>query len=217
MATFDQARTAMVDCQVRPSDVTRYPVIDAMLRVPRETFVPQSHRNVAYAGDHIPLGPGRVVLDPRVTGKLLDLLALTEDDLVLDIGCGYGYLAALAGEMAQAVIGLESDAEMAAQAQSNLVAYEADNVVVETGPLVGGASDHGPYDAILIEGGVEMVPEAISDQLKEDGRIAAIFVDGNVGNCRIGRMSGGRVTWRSAFDATAPLLDGFAKEKVFEF
>ena len=217
MASFDQARIAMVDCQVRPSDVTRYTVIDAMLRVPRENFVPQNFRSVAYAGDHIPLGPGRVVLDPRVTGKLLDLLALTKDDLVLDIGCGYGYLAALAGQMAQAVIGVEDNTELATQAQDALVALEADNVVIETGALVDGAPDHGPYDAIFIEGGVEEVPSTILGQLKENGRVAAIFIDGNVGSCRVGRMSGGSVTWLSAFDATAPLLDGFSKEKVFEF
>ena len=217
MTNFLQSRIAMVDCQVRPSDVTRYTVIDAMLTVPREDFVPQQFRNVAYAGEHINLRGGRVILDPRITGKMLDALALTQDDLVLDVGCGLGYVAALAGQMAEVVIALESDEDMARQAQENLSGVEADNVVVHTGELTQGADKHGAYDAIIVEGGVETVPDALLAQLKEDGRIAAIFMDGNVGQCRLGRMSGGRVTWRRAFDATAPVLDGFAREKAFEF
>lgn len=206
----------MVDCQVRPSDVTRYTVIDAMLRVPREEFVPQTYRHVAYAGEHIPLAKGRVLLDPRVTGKMLDALALTDDNLVLDVGCGFGYLAALCGQMAEAVIAVESDPEMAAQAADVLASQEADNVVVIEGALLEGAPTHGPYDAVLIEGAVETVPESILSQIKEDGRIAAIFMEGSVGQCRIGRMSGGKVTWRRAFDATAEVLDGFEREKAFE-
>lgn len=207
----------MVDCQVRPSDVTRYTVIDAMLSVPREVFVPQQYRNVAYAGEHIPIGESRVVLDPRVTGKMLDALALTQNDLVLDVGCGYGYMAALVGQMAEAVIAVEADEDLSTQAVDLLATHEADNVAVVEGELHSGAPAHGPYDAIVIEGGVESVPGALLSQLKEDGRIAAIFMEGAVGQCRIGRMTGGNVSWRRAFDATAPVLSGFAREKAFEF
>ena len=217
MTNFLQSRIAMVDCQVRPSDVTRYTVIDAMLSVPREAFVPQQFRNVAYAGEHIPMSGNRVVLDPRVTGKMLDVLALTQNDLVLDVGCGLGYIAALAGQMSEAVIAVEADEGLAALASEALAGIEADNVMVSTGDLAGGDPAHGPYDAIIIEGGVEAVPDALLGQLKENGRIAAIFMDGTVGQCHLGRMAGGRVTWRRAFDATAPVLDGFAREKAFEF
>ena len=104
MTDFNAARIAMVDCQVRPSDVTRYPIIEAMLNVAREEFVPPSLRNVAYAGDHIPLAPGRVVLDPRVMGKMLDLAEIQPSDLVLDIGSGLGYGTALMGHMGEAVV-----------------------------------------------------------------------------------------------------------------
>ncbi len=207
----------MVDCQVRPSDVTRYPVIDAMLTVPREAFVPQQFRNVAYAGEHISLGGARVVLDPRVTGKMLDALAPTKSDMVLDVGCGFGYMAALLGRMSEAVIAIEPDADMASEATQRLAEQEADNVVVEVADLWDGAAAHGPYDVMVIEGAVETVPEGLLAQLKENGRIAAIFMDGAIGQCKIGRMSGGAVTWRRAFDATAPVLDGFKREKAFEF
>ncbi len=217
MTNYETARTAMVDCQVRPSDVTRYTVIDAMLSTKREAFVPSQLRDVAYAGDHIPLGEGRVVLDPRVTGKMLDVLALTKDDLVLDIGCGHGYIAALCGHMAEAVIAVDAQDAFVAAATQALVAHEADNVVVEKAELTEGTPAHGPYDAILIEGAVETVPDALLAQLKEGGRIAAIFLDGDVGQCRLGVMSGGAVTWRRAFDATAPLLPGFSVEKAFVF
>ncbi len=217
MTNFLESRIAMVDCQIRPSDVTRYNVIDAMLSVPREAFVPQIYRDVAYADKHVPLGEGRVVLEPRVCGKMLDALALTNRDLVLDIGCGLGYMAALAGQMAEAVVAVEEIEDLAEQASQALVAGESDNVVVETGSLVEGSPEHGPYDAMIIEGAVHTVPDTILDQLKEDGRIAAIFMDGQVGQCKIGKKAAGQVTWRRVFDATAPVLVDFAQEKAFEF
>ena len=217
MANFQESRVAMVDCQVRPSDVTRYTVIDAMLTVPREAFVPQAYQSVAYADQHIPLSEGRVLLDPRVCGKMLDALALTKDDLVLDIGCGLGYVAALAGQMSEAVVAVEELDELADHAEQALIAQEADNVVLEKGRLANGSSEHGPYDAIIIEGAVETVPDQILEQIKEDGRIAAIFMDGKVGQCKIGKRAAGQVTWLRAFDATAPVLVDFAQEKAFEF
>ena len=217
MIDFQDARTAMVDCQVRPSDVTKYTIIDAMLTVPREIFVPQQFRNVAYAGEHIPLTDGRVVLDPRVTGKMLDALALAPEDLVLNIGCGMGYMAALIGRMTEAVIALEADEDLAGQAAELLMQSEADNVVVEHGPLQEGAPQHGPYDVIVIEGAIEVLPAGLETQLKEGGRIAAIFSEGAIGQCRVGLLKNGAITWRRAFDATAPILVGFEREKSFDF
>ena len=217
MTDFAQAREAMVDCQVRPSDVTRYTIIDAMLSVPRENFVPQNMRDVAYAGQDIEFAPNRVVLDPRVAAKMLDAVAIGPQDMVLNIGCGYGYLAALIGNMAEAVVATEPDTEIAEQAVQILAQIEADNVIVETAELTAGAPEHGPYDVVVLEGAVEVIPETILDQVKDGGKIVAIFRENGVGQCRLGQKAGDIVSWRRAFDATAPVLPGFNAEKHFEF
>ena len=217
MIDFAAAREAMVDRQVRTADVTRYPIIEAMLAVPREDYLPETLRPVAYLGEHVPLAPGRVLLDPRVFAKLLDALNVGPADLVLDVGCAFGYSAAVLARMAEAVIALEEDPAMAREAEALLAANGVDNAVVQTGALAGGVPEHGPFDAILIEGAAEILPPALGDQLKPGGRIAAIFVDGARGQAKLGMRATSGIVWRRVFDAAAPVLPGFAATKAFEF
>ncbi|WP_424931089.1 protein-L-isoaspartate O-methyltransferase family protein [Amaricoccus macauensis] len=217
MTDFAAAREAMVDCQVRTADVTRYPIIEALLRVPREEYVPQGMKPVAYLGDDIALGNGRVILDPRVFAKMLDAINVGPKDLVLDVGCGLGYSSAVLARMSEAVIALEEDPDLARQAEANLNAQDVDNAVAETGPLAEGKANHGPFDAIVIEGGIEMLPEALAAQLKPGGRIVAIFMDGANGQARLGIATNAGIAWRRIFDATAPVLPGFSETKAFEF
>ncbi|MGR3661333.1 MAG: protein-L-isoaspartate O-methyltransferase family protein [Paracoccaceae bacterium] len=216
MADFQARRTMMVDTQVRPSDVTKFPVIEAMSSVPKEAYVPASLREVAYVGENIDLGEGRIVLEPRTMGKMLDILDIQPDELVLDLGCGLGYSSAVVARLAEAVVAVESGSERAVEAQEILAANDVDNVAVIAGPLAQGAAKHGPYDAVTIQGGVEDIPDTLIAQVKDGGRIAAIFLDGALGVCRIGYKSDGEMTWRPAFNAGAPLLRGFEKEKFFE-
>ncbi|MBU2981978.1 protein-L-isoaspartate O-methyltransferase [Lentibacter algarum] len=215
MTDFAQRRTMMVDNQVRPSDVTKYPIIEALLTVEREKFVPDALREAAYLGEYLPLAKGRVLLEPRNFAKMLDALEIGRTDLVLDLGIGFGYSSAVIARMAEAVIGVEDDETLAGEAEAALAGAGADNVVVETGALTAGAPQHGPYDVICIQGGVEELPAAIADQLKEGGRIACIFMDGNVGTVRIGHKVGGDISWRFAFNASAPVLSGFERSKEF--
>jgi len=215
MVDFATLRTVMVDTQVRPSDVTRLTVIDAMLHVRREVFVPAEKRDVAYAEGEIPLRPGRSVPDPRVLAKMLDVLDPGPEDLVLDIGCGSGYSTAVIGHMAEAVIAVEEDQALAAEAEENLSAESVDNAVVVNAPLAGGAERHGPYDAVFIGGAVEILPDAIAGQLKEGGRIIAIFMQGVSGQCRLGVKAGDRIAWRAVFDAGAQVLPGFERKRGF--
>ena len=215
MPDFAARRRMMVDTQVRPSDVTKFPIIEAMLSVPREEFVPSSLREAAYSGDNLNLGEGRVLLEPRTLAKMLDALDVQADEMVLDVGSAYGYSAAVVARMAEAVIALEEDETMAADAQSLLVDVGADNVVVQTGSLIDGADEHGPYDVMIIQGGIETLPEALSAQLKDGGRVAAVFIDGALGAVRIGYKSGDTLSWRFAFNAGAPVLPGFGRKKAF--
>jgi len=215
MTDFAARRRMMVDTQIRPADVTKYPIIDALLSVPREIFVPDALRDIAYAGEDLDLGGGRVLLEPRTLAKMLDALDIGADDLVMDVGSALGYSAAVAARLAQAVIAVEEDAAMAEEAQALLAEAGADNAVLHQGPLVEGAAEHGPYDVIIVEGGVEEVPAALLDQLKEGGRIACLFVEGAVGDVRIGYKSGGSLSWRFEFNAAAPVLPGFKKQHAF--
>ncbi len=217
MVDFSQARTMMVDTQVRPNDVTKYPVIEAMLTVPREAFVPDARQAVAYVGENVPLAQDRWLLEPRSFGKMLDGLNIQPTELVLIVGAGLGYEAAVVARLAQAVVALESHPEMAAQAEATLAEQGVDNVAVVTGELAAGYPGQAPYDVILIAGGIEELPQALADQLAEGGRIGAIFAEGNLGVARIGHKIDGEINWRFAFNGSAPVLPGFNRRKGFVF
>jgi protein-L-isoaspartate(D-aspartate) O-methyltransferase len=205
----------MVDTQVRPSDVTKFPIIEAMLSVPREVYVPQDKREAAYVGENTVIGPGRVVLEARTLAKMLDALDIQPGELVLDLGAGYGYSAAVIARLCEAVVAIEEDAGLAAEAQRRLADQGVDNAAVIAGPLARGNAKHGPYDVITVEGGVEEIPADLLAQLKDGGRIGALFMEGALGIVRIGHKAEGRITWRFAFNATAPVLPGFAAAKAF--
>lgn len=215
MTDFAARRMTMVDTQVRPNDVTKYNVIEAMLSIPREDFVPADMREAAYVSENVSLGEDRVLLEPRTLGKMLDILDIQKDEFVLDVATGFGYSAAVISQLAEAVVAVEEDEAMAAEAQTALTDAEADNVVLHTGTLTEGAAEHAPYDVILLQGAVAQMSDAILDQLKEGGRIAALFVEGALGVVRIGYKVDGKMTWRHAFNAGAPVLPGFAREPEF--
>lgn len=207
----------MVDGQVRPSDVTKYPIISAMLDIPREEFVPSGKREIAYMGEHISFRPGRVILDPRTLAKMLDHLDIRQTELVLDIGCALGYSTAIIARMAEVVVGLEEIEGMTDEAEQLLARESVDNTVTVHGQLVEGAPQHGPYDVIVIQGGVEQIPEVIISQLKIGGRIGALFMQGIAGECRIGTRHETFVNWRTAFNAHAPVLPGYEIRRGFVF
>ncbi|MGY9045983.1 hypothetical protein P775_17405 [Puniceibacterium antarcticum] len=215
MSDYATRRRMMVDTQVRPSDVTKFPIIDAMLQVPREAFVPRDRAEAAYMSENVEIGAGRVILEPRTFAKMLDALDVTNNDLVLDIGAGLGYSSAVIAHIAEAVVAVEDDASRLKEAQGLLSDHQADNVILHEGPLAAGAPEHGPYDAIIIEGAVQQVPAALIDQLKDGGRIACVFMEGALGVVRMGYKLDGKISWRFAFNASAPVLAGFEKETAF--
>ena len=215
MADFAARRRTMVDTQVRPSDVTKFPIIEAMLRVPREEFVPDDKVEAAYVGENLALGDGRVLLDPRTLAKMLDALEITPSDLVLDIGCGTGYSSALMQRMAQAVVGLEQDEALVETAETALANAGAETVVLVNGDLTAGAPENAPYDVMILQGGIETFPQALIGQLAEGGRVCALFMDGALGVVRLGVRKGDVIGWRDIFNAAAPVLPGFEKAQAF--
>jgi protein-L-isoaspartate(D-aspartate) O-methyltransferase len=215
MTDFATRRTMMVDTQVRPSDVTKFPIIEAMLAVPREVYVPRDRREAAYVGENLVLSPRRVVLEPRTLAKLLDALDIQPNEIVLDLGCGLGYSTAVIARLAEAVIALEEDAALAAEAEKTLSQEGVDNAAVVTGPLAAGCAKHGPYDVITLQGAIEVLPDALVAQLKEGGRIGCVFMEGALGVARIGYKVDGVITWRFVFNAAAPVLPGFEARPGF--
>ncbi|EBA13141.1 Protein-L-isoaspartate carboxylmethyltransferase [Roseobacter sp. CCS2] len=205
----------MVDTQVRPSDVTKFPIIDAMLAVPREAFVPDAKREAAYVGENLDIGGGRVMLEARTLAKMIDALDIQPQHVVLDIACGLGYSTAVLARMSDFVVAVEDDAARAQEAQSILSQQGADNAAVMTAELNAGAAKSGPYDIIILQGAAEQVPETLLDQLREGGRIAAVFSEGTLGVVRIGHKIDGVVNWRFSFNASAPVLAGFEKDTAF--
>ena len=215
MTDYATRRTMMVDTQIRPSDVTKFPIISAMLSVPRENFVPRDKREAAYMGDNIDLGGNRTILDPRTFAKMLDTLDIQPTDFVLDIGMGLGYSAAVLSQLAEAVVAVEDDQTHFDEASEALGDFGADNVIPHLGELAEGAAEHGPYDVILIQGAVEHVPDAVLAQLKDGGKLACLCAEGALGTVKIGYKLDGRMDWRASFNAGAPTLDGFQRHRAF--
>lgn len=211
MTDFATRRVMMVDTQVRPQDVTKFPIIAAMLAVPREQFVPDAAREAAYVGNNIDLGPRRVVLEARSFAKILDAVDVVPGEKVLDLGAGLGYSSAVLAEMGTQVTAVEEDAAMAAAAAEKLKGVAK----VVCGPLAAGSAADGPFDIILVQGAVEDIPPVLLAQLKEGGRIGAIFMEGALGIARIGHKLDGKISWRFCFNAAAPVLPGFEARRAF--
>ncbi|MEL6523783.1 MAG: protein-L-isoaspartate O-methyltransferase [Pseudomonadota bacterium] len=215
MDVFESRRRNMVDTQVRPSDVTKFPIIEAMLHVPRERFVPDARQEAAYVGENLHLTADRVILEPRTLAKMLNDLNPQPDHVVLHVGAGLGYGTAILARLADAVVAVEEEADLAKTAEETLLSINADNVAVIEAPLTEGAPKHGPYDVMIIEGAVEIVPEQLLDQVKDGGRIAALFAEDSLGVVKIGHKIDGGVDWRFAFNAGAPALPGFSAPRAF--
>lgn len=208
---YEQARRTMVDRQIRTADVTDRAILSAIGEIPRELFAPQALRQMAYSDADLPITnakPGetpRYLVEPTVLARLAQLAEIEADDIVLDIGCGTGYGAAVLARLAGAVVALEPDADLAAAATETLIDLGVDNAAVVTAAVDEGYPSAGPYDVILLEGSVESVPPALFDQLKAGGRLVAVIGPGPAGMATLYRKNGD-VAGRPAFNAPIPPL-----------
>lgn len=223
MNQLDAARKTMVESQVMTSGVTDQQILAAMESVPRERFVPDAKRTLAYLGDDLCVKeatsdtPDRFLMDPRVLAKLAELAALTPTDLVLDIGPATGYSTALLAQLADTVVAIECDSDLAERASAILLDLGVDNAAVIEGPLADGNTKQGPFDVIFLNGAVPAVPDGLLEQLKDGGRLVAVVSEGNVGKARIYTRSGPHSAHRNSFDAGIHALPGFDVAKTFTF
>lgn len=216
---FATARKHMVDSQVRPNDVTDSALQSAMETLPRENFVPSNRKALAYAEMGIKLFDGRWLLQARDFSKLIHAAGIRKGDLVLDVGCGYGYSTAVISRLAGMVVALEEDAAVAAKAEAKFGDLAIDNAVSVSGPLTDGMVDQGPYDVITIaNGGIAGRPEKLLDQLKPGGRLVAIMVAGGIGRAVVYTRAVDGIGDRAVFEAQPPgILPGFEKSAAFTF
>lgn len=215
MTDFAAARRHMVDGQIRTTDVTDLRLISALLEVPRERFMPPASVSLAYLDLDVPVGGSRRLLRPMVLAKMIQAADIKPTDRVLDVGCASGYGAAVLGYIAGNVIALEQDTGLANAASDSLAAQR--NVKVVKGPLADGWPQGAPYDAVVVEGATEVVPNALCQQLKNGGRLICVLGDGPGLKAMLYTRSGTEAAGRAVFDAPAALLPGFAKTPVFAF
>lgn len=220
MIDFTQARRAMVDGQVRVNDVTDAALIGAMLDVPREKFVPEARAALAYTDEDLCVleasggKPARYLMEPMVLARLLQALEIAPSSVVLDVGCASGYSSAVLSRIAGRVVAIEGDAGLAATAKKLL---RGQNVELVAAKPNAGWPAAAPYDAILVGGAVEEIPEALTDQLREGGRLAAVIRNGTAARAMLYVRSAGHISARRLFDAAIPPLPGFEAPETFVF
>lgn len=219
---FSELRVKMVDGQIRTTDVTDLPLLTAMLAVPREIFVPDARKQLAYIDDDMLLseqsGAGaRYLMEPGPFAKLVQLAGIGPEDKVLDVGTATGYSAAVLSRLAKSVVALESDAQLVERAKTAIDALGCGNVTLVSGAMNAGHKADGPYDVIIIGGSVEEVPETLLAQLAEGGRLVVVEGRGNTGSALLYLKANGVATGRRAFNAAVKPLPGFERTAVFEF
>ncbi len=217
MPDYAAQRANMVETQLSTNDVADPAIQSAMGTVPREQFIPANKRAMAYCDLPIEVAPGRYLLDPRSFAKLLTLAEVKPTDRVLDVGCTTGYSAAVLARLAKSVVALEQDADLVRLASDLLPAMGVKNATVVQGSLIDGAKAQSPYDAVIVNGGIEEAPEALLSQLAEGGRLVAVIQQGAQGRAHLFVREKGQVGTRTGFDASVPVLAGFRKAVGFVF
>lgn len=221
MSGFATARQKMVDCQVRPSDVTDIRIINSMLAVPREAFVPENQRAMAYLDLDLDISEGgsakRFLIKPAVIGKMLQAAGIVDTDHVLVAGCATGYTAAVVAGLAGQVTATESDAAHAAKARAVLAELGLGNVTFTAAAVADGDPATAPYDVIVLDGATEIVPDRLYSQIKEGGRLVGVFAMTKPPRAMIVTRSHGDFGSRALFDTAVPVLPGLERRAEFVF
>lgn len=216
---FGARRASMVVSQIRTNNVTNEAVIEAIETVAREDFVPEHLRGIAYVDDDIALEGGRCVIEPRVLARMLQNVGPDAGSHALVVGAGTGYAAAVLSRLARTVVAEESVVAHAETAAGILEAQDITNVVIEQGPLLEAAAEHGPFDIIVFAGAIAHVPTNLVDFLEQGGRAIAVVAKAGegFGNTIVWTRFGAHLGQRSVFDASIPALPEFDPPKSFSF
>lgn len=222
--TFVVARRNMVECQLVPANIMQEDVVDALSNVPREQFVPEHLRGSAYMDEDLQVAKGRYLLAPLTLARMSVHAGIHKTDTVLDVGCATGYSSAVLGQLAEKVVAVEEQMELAEKARQLLTRLHIPNAEVVTGPMMQGYPSGGPYDVILVNGAVGALPEALGEQLAEGGRMVTVRnvalrpgAREGLGKLAIYHKNGGRLFCKDVADVSVPLLHGFEIKKQFEF
>jgi protein-L-isoaspartate(D-aspartate) O-methyltransferase len=219
MTDFALARRNMIDGQLRPNRVTNAQLLAAIGELPRERFLPEATRSVAYSDEDVPVGSGRYLMEPMVLARLIQTLQARPEDRAMVVASGRGYGAALLARLVQSVVAVESDPALVAAAEQTTKELGITGIRQTIGKMEEGAPASGPYDVILIEGAVQVVPQAIFDQLTEGGRLTTVVAGppATLGVAQLFMKEGGMASGRPLFDAGTPSLPGFAPPPRFTF
>ena len=214
----------MVESQIRPNKVRGERLLDVLGALPREMFVPPPLAGIAYIDENVQVGPGRYLIEPMVLARLIEEANVKADDRVLDIAPATGYSTAVLASLAREVVAVESDPGLVTQAVGNLDRLQIRNAALQLGPLAEGWKATAPYDVILINGSVEILPDALTAQLAEGGRLMAVMRAirarpsiAHKGEARLYEKIRGNLSHRTLFDANVKLLPGFEAKKTFSF
>ena len=215
---IEQARFNMIEQQIRPWNVLDQDVLDLLVVVKREDFVPAAYKALAFVDTEIPLPGGEALFTPKIEARILQEVQVKKHENVLEIGAGSGYMAALLAHKARHVTTVEIKPELKELAQANLARAGVSNVSVELGDGSQGWSAGAPFDVIVISGGLESLPEAFLKQVKVGGRIAAIIGQAPVMTAQvITRVSETAYDTVKVFETNVKLLSDSAKHSHFTF
>ncbi|NDE90806.1 MAG: protein-L-isoaspartate O-methyltransferase [Alphaproteobacteria bacterium] len=219
---YAAARFNMVESQLRPNKVINEKLLDIIGRLPREAFVPADQKSQAYSDNDISVGYGRKMLAPMTLARMIMALNLQDEDRVLDIGPATGYSSAILNDLAGEIIALESDAALTRQLQQNKIDFLLENTRLVQGSLSDGYAAASPYNAIIIEGAAQWIPEKIINQLAEGGRMVCVVypegdLHGKIGEARLYTKQAKAIIEQKLFDTAAPLLPGFVTRPKFVF
>jgi protein-L-isoaspartate(D-aspartate) O-methyltransferase len=215
---FEETRRNMVNSQLLPNKVTDSSVLEAFSNLPRELFVPSNKKNIAYIDSFISISPGRFLMEPMITARMLQALELKPFDVVLSIGCGTGYSVAILSKIVETVFAVEEDADLISDATKIFLENEIDNVVMIEGSLKEGCEDHAPYDAIFFDGGIDQISENIENQLGDKGRASALVMNSHMlGSIKVYKKYHDFVSCLDLCEAMTPFLPGFEAKSEFTF